>query len=349
MNFNFAPSAPAVNITGSSGTIFTSFYAVIAIVLFVFIGLVVWYATIGYTIDLGWSRLLKMLLNKDNIDVEIGPGIHSSLRPDTSAGSSSGNNSDSSSGNNSDYSNGNGSDYSNGNGSDSSNGNGSDSSNDSDNTSGSSTGTGRRRSRSDMIGEPPRADLPDVEDRANGMPGAVMDDTSLFSFLNPKKGKDRAVPIGHDVFNVSRNIYTFHDAPAVCAALGGELATYEQVQDAYEKGADWCNYGWAKGQMAVFPTQKETYQKLQKGSPDYHNACGRPGINGGYFDNPELLFGVNCVGKRPTQKSADEMRENDVSFPKTADEIEFDKKVQKFRDQMDTLAVLPFNKQSWSG
>ena len=201
-----------------------------------------------------------------------------------------------------------------------------------------------------MIGEPPQDNLPDLDDRANGMPGAVMDDTSLFSFLNPKKkNKDRTVPYGHSVFNVSRNIYTFHDAPAVCAALGGELATYEQVQDAYEKGADWCNYGWAKGQMAVFPTQKETYQKLQKGSPDYHNACGRPGINGGYFDNPELLFGVNCVGKRPTQKSADEMRENDVSFPKSADEIEFDKKVQKFRDQMDTLAVLPFNKHSWSG
>jgi len=338
MNFNFAPAASAANITGSSGTIFTSFFAVIALVIFVFIGLVVWYATIGYTIDLGWSRLLKMLLNKDNIDVEIGPGIHSSLTPDLSAGSSSGNGSDSTSGS--------------GNSSDSTSGSGNNSAgsgNNSDSSSDSSSGNATRRSRSDMIGEPPRADLPDVDDRANGMPGAVMEDTSLFSFLNPKKRKDRNVPIGHDVFNVSRNIYTFHDAPAVCAALGGELATYEQVQDAYEKGADWCNYGWAKGQMAVFPTQKETYQKLQKGSPDYHNACGRPGINGGYFDNPELLFGVNCVGKRPTQKSADEMRENDVSFPKTAEEIEFDKKVQKFRDQMDTLAVLPFNKQSWSG
>jgi hypothetical protein len=157
------------------------------------------------------------------------------------------------------------------------------------------------------------------------------------------------LPTQGEVFNVSRNIYTYTDASAVCSAFDAELATYDQVKEAYEKGADWCNYGWVKGQMAVFPTQKETYQKLQKGSPNYHNACGRPGINGGFFDNPELLFGVNCIGKRPEQKSVDELRENDVSFPKSAEEIEFDKKVQKFRDQMDTATILPFNKHSWSG
>jgi hypothetical protein len=151
------------------------------------------------------------------------------------------------------------------------------------------------------------------------------------------------------VFNVSRNIYTYHDAAAVCSALDGDLATYEQVKDAYEQGADWCNYGWVQGQMAVYPTQKDTYEKLQKGRPQYHNACGRPGVNGGYFDNPELLFGVNCFGVRPPKNAMDELNTSEVSLPPSTEEIEFEKQVQKFRDQLDDTTVLPFNKNSWSG
>ena len=29
------------------------------------------------------------------------------------------------------------------------------------------------------------------------------------------------------------------------------------------------------------------------------NNCGRPGVNGGYFDNPNIKFGVNCYGQKP--------------------------------------------------
>jgi hypothetical protein len=101
--------------------------------------------------------------------------------------------------------------------------------------------------------------------------------------------------------------------------------------------------------MAVYPTQKETYENLQKGRPQYHNACGRPGINGGYFDNPELLFGVNCFGVRPAKNAMDELNNSEVSLPPTTDELEFEKQVQKFRDQLDDTTVLPFNKNSWSG
>jgi hypothetical protein len=70
-------------------------------------------------------------------------------------------------------------------------------------------------------------------------------------------------PGGNEVFNVSQNKFTYYDAEPLCNALGAELATYEQVKDAWSNGADWCNYGWVKGQMAVYPTQKQTYDKLQ--------------------------------------------------------------------------------------
>jgi hypothetical protein len=161
--------------------------------------------------------------------------------------------------------------------------------------------------------------------------------------------RDSLMPIRAEVFNVSRNIYTYEDALPVCKALGAELATFEQVQEAHKQGADWCNYGWVKGQMAVFPTQKETWDKLQHGPEQYRNACGKPGINGGNFDNPDLRFGVNCYGLRPDKKATDELlSENGAALPATPEEIDFDRKVQKFRDQLDTMVVLPWNKSKWS-
>jgi hypothetical protein len=196
-------------------------------------------------------------------------------------------------------------------------------------------------------GIPPRPNLPSVPNRPSGMPGAQSGQPGTYlSGVLPHPNFSTG---GKQVFNVSRNIYTYHDAAAVCSALDSDLATYEQVKDAYKQGADWCNYGWVQGQMAVYPTQKDTYENLQKGRPQYHNACGRPGVNGGYFDNPELLFGVNCFGVRPAKNAMDELNTSEVSLPPSTEEIEFEKQVQKFRDQLDDTTVLPFNKNSWSG
>jgi hypothetical protein len=108
-----------------------------------------------------------------------------------------------------------------------------------------------------------------------------------------------------EVFNISKNTFTYYDAEPLCRALGAELATYDQVKEAWERGADWCNYGWVKGQMAVYPTQQDTWEQLQQGPEDQRDACGRPGLNGGFFDNPELRFGVNCYGVKPSQKDHD--------------------------------------------
>ncbi len=182
------------------------------------------------------------------------------------------------------------------------------------------------------------------EQRPSGMPGATESSlkSALFGELNNPIGSSK------EVFNISRNIYSFNDAAAVCAAYGSDLANYDQVKEAYDNGADWCNYGWIKGQMAVFPTQKSTYERLQKGSPAYRTACGKPGVNGGYFDNPDLRFGVNCYGVKPVKKASDEMLESLVALPPSPEDIEFDRQVQKFREQLDTTAVLPFHKGRWS-
>ena len=157
---------------------------------------------------------------------------------------------------------------------------------------------------------------------------------------------EKVLPGGQQVFNVSSNKYTYYDAEPLCKALGAELATYDQVKEAWSKGADWCNYGWVKGQMAVYPTSQETYEKAQSGPLEERNQCGQTGVNGGYFDNPELRYGVTCYGKKPANtlaNSADIAR----NTPTSPEALSYDKKVADFKRQASTLAILPKNAHSW--
>ena len=159
---------------------------------------------------------------------------------------------------------------------------------------------------------------------------------------------EKVLPPAKEVFTISKNDYSYYDAAPLCKALGAELATYEDVKQAWQKGADWCNYGWVKGQMAVYPTQKGTYEELQQGPEEQRGACGKPGLNGGYFDNPELKFGVTCSGKRPPQSSHDATSVASGSTrPLTASGLEFEKKVQQFKAESDNMGILPFNNEKW--
>ena len=154
---------------------------------------------------------------------------------------------------------------------------------------------------------------------------------------------------GAEVYNVAQNKFTFYDAEPLCKALGAELASYEQVKEAWSKGADWCNYGWVKGQMAIYPTQKNTYDKLQSGPADQKGACGTTGINGGYFDNPDMLYGVNCYGKKPSQSAHDEAQLMDEGkIPKSPETLKVDQMMNDFKDQADSLFVKPFSDAKWS-
>jgi hypothetical protein len=156
-------------------------------------------------------------------------------------------------------------------------------------------------------------------------------------------------PSGQEVFNVAQNKFTYYDAEPLCKALGAELATYEQVKDAWGNGADWCNYGWVKGQMAIYPTQKETYDKLQSGPADERGACGTVGINGGYFDNPEFKYGVNCYGNKPSQSAHDQQElMSQGKAPKSPDTLKVDKMVAEYKNEADSLFVKPFSNEKWA-
>ena len=157
---------------------------------------------------------------------------------------------------------------------------------------------------------------------------------------------EKVLPGGSQVFNVSSNKFTYYDAAPLCKALGAELATYDQVKEAWAKGADWCNYGWVKGQMAVYPTSDETFTKLQGGPDEQRMACGRPGVNGGYFDNPEMRFGVNCYGNKPPQSKHDAV-DQAKGAPISPDALAFDKKVNQYKSDADNIGLSPFNNHQW--
>ena len=150
------------------------------------------------------------------------------------------------------------------------------------------------------------------------------------------------------VFHVSDNKYTYDDAKAICSAFDGRLATYNEINQAYNEGADWCGYGWSDKQMALFPTQEEKWQQLQK-IDGHHNDCGRPGINGGFIDNPNIKFGINCYGVKPAISAMEaEYMQNEQLYPKTKKEIMFDKKVDYWRSKLPDVMVSPFNSDNWS-
>lgn len=159
---------------------------------------------------------------------------------------------------------------------------------------------------------------------------------------------EKLIPKRKSVFNIAQDKYTYSDAEPLCKAFGAELATYDQVKEAYDKGADWCNYGWIKGQTAVYPTQKKTYDKLQTGPEEQRGSCGIPGINGGYFDNPELRFGVNCYGDRPNENDTDDRYKAANKNNMTPAVMEYDKKVRDFKGQLNEIPVNTFSAGTWA-
>ena len=193
-------------------------------------------------------------------------------------------------------------------------------------------------------GSPPSGPPPTMQ---TGTPVPPQDENGEHA-TGMKRVVERVLPPAKEVFTVSKNDYSFYDAAPLCKALGAELATYDEVKKAWQNGADWCNYGWVKGQMAVYPTQDSTYEELQQGPEEQRGVCGKPGLNGGYFDNPELKFGVTCVGKRPSQSQHDATAVSAGSTrPLTASGLQFEKKVQQFKVESDNLGILPFNKEKW--
>ncbi len=172
-------------------------------------------------------------------------------------------------------------------------------------------------------------------------------DTKRMKEMVPDATTDETI-LKPQVFNIPENVHTYEDAKSICKAFDARLATNEELEEAQEAGGEWCNYGWSDGQMALFPTQKNTWDKLQK-IKGHENDCGRPGVNGGYVANPDMKFGVNCYGFKPDIKPKEqELMSSIPIYPKTEQDIAMENRVKYWKDKLDNIIVSPFNHNSWS-
>jgi hypothetical protein len=166
--------------------------------------------------------------------------------------------------------------------------------------------------------------------------------------IEPEEKNKIKLVLKEQVFHLPDQKYSFNDASAVCNAYGSRLATYDEVDKAFNSGADWCSYGWSENQSALYPTQQEKWDKLQK-MPGHEKDCGHPGVNGGYMKNATNKYGVNCFGNKPsiTPDDADNMRKKPM-FKKNDKELNFDKQVDFWRKNLSSIHIAPFNHNSWS-
>lgn len=164
----------------------------------------------------------------------------------------------------------------------------------------------------------------------------------------PEDEPVQEMKIKKEVFNIPNNKYSYDDAKAICAAYGAKLANYDEIESSYKSGGEWCNYGWSDNQMALFPTQKETWDKLQKIKGHEHD-CGRPGINGGFIDNKNIQFGVNCYGYKPLITPAETQKMQTASvFPMTMKDVEKQNRIDYWKKRIPEILLSPFNRSSWS-
>jgi hypothetical protein len=148
-----------------------------------------------------------------------------------------------------------------------------------------------------------------------------------------------------EVFHIANQDYTYEQSKCKCASYGARLAKKEELVDSFNNGANWCTYGWTEGQSAYYPVQKcdwDNLQKENKNLPDkVKRYCGVPGLNGGFFPNPDLKFGVNCYGKKP---------KGNIPNPPQCEEAEFCKLPTNYgaSNMLDTDEIASFNSKKWN-
>ena len=164
-------------------------------------------------------------------------------------------------------------------------------------------------------------------------------------------GAGPSIKMRKQVFHVPASIYDYDNAKALCEAYGAKLANIDQMDEAHKSGAEWCSYGWSDNQMILYPTQKATWDELQKSTdPAKKKSCGRPGINGGHIDDASMKAGVNCYGPKPEMnQGSSKMMANIQNYEagKMNDPLH-EARIQQMKDKINDVVIAPFNKGAWS-
>lgn len=164
-------------------------------------------------------------------------------------------------------------------------------------------------------------------------------------------GAGPSLKMRKQVFHIPANVYDYDNAKALCQAYGANLANIDQMEEAHKSGAEWCSYGWSDNQMVLYPTQKSTWEELQKSTdPAKKNSCGRPGINGGYIENASMKAGVNCYGPKPEINPASSKLMSSIQNYEAGKMLDplHEARVQQMKSKINDVVIAPFNKGAWS-
>jgi len=164
-------------------------------------------------------------------------------------------------------------------------------------------------------------------------------------------GAGPSLKMRKQVFHVPANVYDYDNAKALCQAYGANLANIDQMEEAHKSGAEWCSYGWSDNQMILYPTQKSSWEGLQKSTdPAKKNSCGRPGINGGYMENASMKAGVNCYGPKPDINPASSKLMSSIQNYEAGKMLDplHESRVQQMKGKINDIVIAPFNKGAWS-
>jgi hypothetical protein len=164
-------------------------------------------------------------------------------------------------------------------------------------------------------------------------------------------GAGPSMKMRKQVFHIPASIYDYDNAKALCNAYGADLANIDQMEEAHKSGAEWCSYGWSDNQMILYPTQKSTWDELQKSSdPAKKNSCGRPGVNGGYFEDTSKKLGVNCYGPKPDMNPSSSKLMASVQNYEAGKMLnpEHEERVKQMKEKINDIVIAPFNKGAWS-
>lgn len=164
-------------------------------------------------------------------------------------------------------------------------------------------------------------------------------------------GTGPSLKMRKQVFHIPANVYDYDNAKALCSAYGATLANIDQIEEAHKSGAEWCSYGWSDNQMVLYPTQKSTWEELQKSTdPTKKNSCGRPGINGGYMENASMKAGVNCYGPKPEINPASSKLMSSIQNYEAGKMLDplHEARVQQMKSKINDIVIAPFNKGAWS-
>lgn len=149
-------------------------------------------------------------------------------------------------------------------------------------------------------------------------------------------------PSKNEVYLVDSSVFTYDDSEAVCKYMNAEVATLDQLTDAWNKGADWCSVGWTKDGIPAFPIQQATWEKINA-NRRIRGSCGnKAGVNTAP-DHKENLYGVLCYGPKREPIGQEKVKTHILSDH----ELSLEAKMAELAPVMEDARIAPFNSDRW--